>query len=102
MLALAWARNTMGAAPIPGAAAALAIVELPELVVASGSASTGWIPGGLLMGWGLSMMVFMMIFMRAFARLRRDGRVWERARVLDRSVLVSRELGPAVAGVVRP
>jgi len=101
MLVLAWVRAATGAAAVPNAAAALAVVELPELVVA-GATPTGWIPAGLAAAWALSVLVLVVVYTRARARLRRDERAWERALVLDRSVLVSGALGPAVAGVVRP
>src|SRR5690606_39318891 len=93
MRVLAWVRAATGAAAVPNAAAALAVVELPELVVA-GSTPTGWIPAGLAAAWALSVLVLVVVYTRARARLRRDERAWERALVLDRSVRVSGALGP--------
>ncbi len=78
-------------------------IELPPLVVGPGGAGTeGAIVIAATLLWLGGVALLLAVLARAAGRLRSEGRSWSPARVLERPVLLSPALGPAVAGVMRP
>lgn len=98
-----------GTVPLPdgrslvgGAGGPLAVVELPALTVGSAGGAAGlptWLAPTL---WMASTVAFLALLVRARLRLGREAAGWRTERALGRAVFVSRALGPAVAGLLRP
>lgn len=88
-----------GAAP----AWAVAVFELPGLEVGP-EAGGPWVAlSGVLTGlWVVSTTAMLLVVAWSVIRLRRRRVGWDQVDVLGAPVFVSEDLGPAVAGVVRP
>ena len=77
------------------------VFELPELVVGGEDTAFPWMT--LLIGaWSFSSAVVLAVVGRAHLRLRAERASWSAEEVDGRMVYVSRNRGPAVAGVLRP
>jgi TonB family protein len=87
-----------GGAPAPGTG----VIGLPAVVVvAAEDSSVGW--GALLVAaWLLASTVLVLRWAVALLRLRRASRSWRRSTLDGVPVWLTDELGPAVAGTLRP
>jgi TonB-dependent SusC/RagA subfamily outer membrane receptor len=69
----------------------------------AGSAPVFLTPAGSLsILWALSSLFVLVVFAGVCLRLRRQRRTWERREVRGEEVLLSKGLGPAVLGLIRP
>jgi len=112
--AAAWLRpSAFGALPVPLAHPAVAGLQptagpsdpQPEgatLPAPTRSFSLGDLDAPLTWAWGLSSAALLLSLGVAALRLAARRRVWRRATVDGRAVLVSDDVGPAVAGLWRP
>lgn len=93
------ARTSPGAA-LAGAAGRM-MKEAVNRMYAAAAAVRG--SGDYLAGaWLIASAFLLLLFTGTMTRLRRARRGWRRHRIDDTSVLVSRETGPAIVGLLRP
>jgi TonB family protein len=72
------------------AAGSLSVVEPARALIG--------IDGALIVLWGLGSLALAAFFFRSYVQLRGESKGWSRTRVGARTVLVSRDRGPAVTG----
>lgn len=103
MLLAGWAMPQGGTAVGVTPPWAVAVFELPGLEVGP-EAGGPWIALASVLAalWVVSSVVMLTVVGVSLTRLWRKRAGWERTDVLGASVFVSEDLGPAVAGVVRP
>ena len=91
-------------APLPGAGGAPSTpFELAPIDVGDGVAGLGfWISVALGTVWALSSVGLVVSLVRSHLRLTRERHGWPTSEVSGRSVYVSTDRGPAVAGVWKP
>jgi TonB family protein len=89
------------ASAISGAVPGDFVFELPEVVVGGDDAAFPWMTF-LMAGWLASSVLMLAIVARAHMRLRAERLGWSSEEVDGMAVYVSRDRGPAVAGVLRP